>query len=253
MERNKIYFASDFHLGSQHNQLQRELRICRWLSMIEKDAAEIYLVGDIFDYWFEYRNSIPKGHIHFLSKIRELTKAGIKIHFFRGNHDLWMFDYFPKSYNIPVYANPIVQDLYGKTFYIGHGDGLGPSDYGYKVLKKILTNRMCIWLFSMIHPTIGLALMKYMSSRSRRKKKDINRFLGPKREWLVQHAEKVLKEQPIDYFIFGHRHLPIDFPLSQGSRYVNLGEWYKYNSYAVYDGNSLDYKFFENENGQVFP
>lgn len=253
MERNKIYFASDFHLGTEDDYGLREKTIGRWLDTIQQDAAEVYLVGDIFDYWFEYENSIPKGHSIFLAKVRCMVESGIQFYFFRGNHDLWMFDYFPEEYGIPVYAKPQVKKIHGKTFYIGHGDGLGPKDHMYKLLKKVLTNSFCQWLFGMIHPSIGLRAMRYLSSRSRKKKEDVDYFLGPEEEWLVQHAQDVLRNQPVDYFIFGHRHLPIDYALTEQSRYINLGDWIRYNSYAVYDGVRLEYKFFENEDGKVLP
>ncbi len=256
MYNKRTYFASDFHLGvdARLTSRERERQIVRWLDQIKADAEAIYLVGDVFDFWFEYRTVVPKGYTRLLGKLAELRDSGIPIHFFTGNHDMWMFRYFEEELDIPIHRQPIRIDLHGKTFYIGHGDGLGPGDGGYKFLKKVFANPICQWLFARLHPNFGIGLAHFWSQRSRKANPPENRFFGESREWLLQYANEQLKTSYADFFIFGHRHLPIDYTLNNGtSRYINLGEWMHYNSYAVYDGKTLSLRFFENDNGVVFP
>ncbi len=251
----KTYFASDFHLGIdvRFSSAERERQIVAWLDNIAPDAEAIYLVGDVFDFWFEYRHAVPKGYTRLLGKLAALTDSGIPVYFFIGNHDMWMFRYFEEELGIPTYRQPIVRELSGKTFFIGHGDGLGPGDYGYKFLKKVFNNRLCQRLFSGIHPDLGIALALYFSGRSRQGNPEIPEFLGPDKEWLVQFCNETLDKQDIDFFVFGHRHLPIDYVLKNGkSRYINLGEWMYSNSYAVFDGNDISIEFFHNDTGKVF-
>ena len=246
----KIYFASDFHLGvpNHASSQERERRILRWLQTIEKDAEAIFLVGDIFDFWFEYKTVVPKGAIRLLGKLAELHDRGIDIHFFVGNHDIWMFDYFPTEIGITVHKEPLQISLKGKQFFIAHGDGLGPGDHGYKRLKKVFTNRFCQWLFRWLHPDLGMRLANKSSSASRTAQKEPEQFLGKDKEWLLLYSNRKLKQFPqTDFFIFGHRHLPLDVLLdNEQSRYINLGEWFNYNTYAVFDGESLSLKAFEN-------
>ena len=251
----KIYFASDFHLGidARTSSAERERQLVRWLDQISGDAGEIYLVGDLFDFWFEYHTVVPKGFVRLLGKLAELRDRDIPIHFFIGNHDMWMFRYFEDELDIPIHRRPIVREWNGKSFMIGHGDGLGPSDHGYKLLKKIFANPVCQWLFARLHPNFGIRLARYWSGQSRRTNPAASPFLGPEREWLIAYAERKLETQDIDYFIFGHRHLPIDHALKNGkSRYINLGEWMNYNSYAVFDGIDVRIEFFENAEGKVY-
>ncbi len=249
MKKNKkIYFASDFHLGVPTYELSiaREKRVVRWLDEIKNDAEEIYLMGDLFDFWFEYKYTVPKGFVRLLGKIAELTDAGIPIYLFTGNHDMWMFDYLPKELGISIYREPITRNFNGKSFYLGHGDGLGPGDNGYKFIKKIFANRVCQWLFERIHPNLALRIANYWSHKSRISNGPLDeQFKGEEKEWLVTYSKNMLKTQQFDYFIFGHRHLPLDIKLSENSRYINLGEWVNYNSYAVFDGNTLELKYFE--------
>ena len=244
----KVYFASDFHLGipTLAISIEREKRLCNWLDMIANDAALIYLVGDIFDTWFEYRNVIPRGYTRFLGKLAQLTDNGLKIEAFTGNHDLWMLDYFEKELNIPVHHNPIQCEINGKKFIIGHGDGLGPGDNGYKMLKKVLRNGFSQWLYRRLHPDTGVGLAGWFS-RLGPKHADMptKEFLGPDKEWLVQFCLATLEQEPIDFFIFGHRHIAIDYPLTQNSKYVNLGDWIKFDSYAEFDGEKLELKFYK--------
>lgn len=244
----KIYFLSDFHLGAPNADasLLREKKICRFLDSIRNDASEIFIVGDMFDFWFEYRQVVPKGYVRLLGKLAEMTDSGIKIHFFVGNHDMWMRSYFETELNIPVYYEPREFVLNQKRILIGHGDGLGPGDKGYKFLKKIFRNPLCQWLFGVLPPYIGIGLANYFSRKSRAKTGAVDEvFLGEENEWLITYSKEVLQTKHYDYFIFGHRHLPIDVALNANSRYINLGEWIKYDSYAVLDGDRLELKYYK--------
>ncbi|WP_299825399.1 UDP-2,3-diacylglucosamine diphosphatase [uncultured Pontibacter sp.] len=243
----KVYFASDFHLGvpDAATSLAREKKIVKWLNHAKQDAAAILLLGDIFDFWFEYKHAIPKGYIRLQGKLAEITDAGIPVYFFTGNHDMWMFDYFPTELNIPILREPISTTIGDKTFYIGHGDGLGPGDHTYKVLKRVFNNKACQWLFARIHPNLGIGVANMWSRRSRISniKKD-EAYLGDD-EWLVQYSKEVQEKQHHDYYVFGHRHLPLDIPIGTQSRYLNLGEWVNFCTYGVYDGNNFELKTFE--------
>ncbi|MBJ6117088.1 UDP-2,3-diacylglucosamine diphosphatase [Pontibacter sp. BT310] len=243
----KVYFASDFHLGvpDAATSKARELKIVRWLDEVKHDAAAILLLGDIFDFWFEYRHTIPKGFIRLQGKLAEITDSGIPVLFFTGNHDMWMFDYFPTELNIPVLREPISTTINGHTFYIGHGDGLGPGDHTYKIIKKVFANKACQWAFARIHPNLGIGIANMWSRKSRisNVKKDES-FLGED-EWLLQYCREVEADKHHDYYIFGHRHLPLDLPIGEKSRYVNLGEWVNFCSYGVYDGANLTLEHFE--------
>jgi UDP-2,3-diacylglucosamine hydrolase len=248
MELKKLYFASDFHLGVPTHELSliREKKIVRWLDSIKHDASEIFLVGDIFDFWWEHKYTIPKGQTRLLGKIAELTDSGIKVHFFTGNHDLWMRDYFIKELNVEVHHKPITKHYNNKTFFIGHGDGLGPGDNWYKFLKKCFTNPLLIWSFDRIHPNLSFWIARLSSRRSRINTGDSDKkFLGENNEWLMSFCKETLKTQKIDYFIFGHRHLPLDLKPSENSRYINLGEWINYCTYAEFDGKELHLNKFE--------
>jgi UDP-2,3-diacylglucosamine hydrolase len=204
-------------------------------------------LGDIFDFWFEYKTVVPKGYTRLLGTIAHLSDSGIPIHFFTGNHDMWSFTYFQEELGVKLYKEPILKEIDGKKFFLGHGDGLGPGDKGYKFIKKIFSNKFCQWLFAQMHPNIGIGLANYFSRKSRMANAQADEvFLGENEEWLVQFCKDYLsKNPPVDYFIFGHRHLPLDIRLEKGARYINLGEWVKYNSYAVFDGKELELKFFE--------
>ena len=185
----KTYFVSDFHLGvdARLSSLEREKQICRWLDMVSLDAEAIYLVGDVFDYWFEYKTVIPKGFSRILGKLAELRDKNIPIYFFTGNHDMWMFRYFEEELGIPIYRKPIVRDIHGKTFLIGHGDGLGPGDHGYKFIKKVFAHPVNQWLFARLHPNFALPLMRFFSGKSRDAQDPAveNRFRGSEKEYLI--------------------------------------------------------------------
>jgi UDP-2,3-diacylglucosamine hydrolase len=241
----KVYFLSDFHLGApdRNSSLQREKKVVGFLEQAMKDAAVIFIVGDLFDFWYEYRKVVPKGYVRLLGKLAEITDKGIPVHFFVGNHDMWMKGYFESELNIPVYHDPMTFHFNGKKFLVGHGDGLGPGDHGYKMLRRIFRNPLCRFLFGLIPPVIGIGIASYSSRRSRASTGNSDdHFLGEDKEWLVIHCKEVLHKEYFDYFIFGHRHLPIDFTLPGGSRYLNLGDWIRYDSYAVFDGNELTLK-----------
>jgi UDP-2,3-diacylglucosamine hydrolase len=245
----KIYFLSDFHLGAPDaaSSLLREKKIVQFLDSIKKDAAAIFIVGDLFDFWYEYKKVVPKGYVRILGKIAELTDAGIPIHFFVGNHDMWMKDYFQTELNTTVYFEPAEFNFNGKRFLIGHGDGLGPGDEGYKFIKKIFRNPICQWLFGILPPRLGIGLADFLSKKSRAKTGTTNEvFLGEEKEWLVVYAKEILQKEHYDYFIFGHRHLPLDIVLNEKSKYINLGDWIKYFTYAVFDGENLSLEYYKN-------
>lgn len=241
-----VFFLSDFHLGAPNAEtsLVREKKVISFLDKIKHDAATIFIVGDLFDFWYEYKKVVPKGYVRILGKLAELTDAGIPIHFFVGNHDMWMKDYFQKELNIDVYFEPVAFEFNGKRFLIGHGDGLGPGDKGYKFIKKIFRNKACQWLFGILPPAMGMGIAHYFSRKSRAQTGMTDeQFLGEDKEWLIQYCKDILKKEHFDYFLFGHRHLPIDFKLSDSSRYINLGDWIKYFSYAEFDGSNLELKY----------
>ena len=250
------YFASDFHLGvdARLSSAEREKQIVRWLDQIADKADAIYLVGDLFDFWFEYATVVPKGYTRLLGQLAALRDAGIPIYFFTGNHDMWMFGYFEQELGIPIYRSPIIREIDGKKYYIGHGDGLGPGDYGYKFIKQVFANPLSQWMFARLHPNFGIRLAQYFSGSSRQSNPSPQVFLGEEQEWLAVYAQQKIEQIPdIDYFIFGHRHLPIDFLLRNGrSRYLNLGEWLYHNSYIVAEQGQVQHLFFENKQGRVF-
>lgn len=245
-----IYFASDFHLGSpDHTESRiREDRIVRWLNAIEPTCAELFLMGDIFDFWFEYRTVVPKGYIRLQGKLANMSDAGIKICFFRGNHDMWVEDYFTKEMGIQIVSDELIIERGGKRFYLHHGDGLGPGDANYRILRKIFRNPVCRWLFSVLPPVIGLGIATGWSSKSRIVNTKVEEvFLGDENEWLAIYSREVLQKEHFDYFIYGHRHLPMIVDLGQQSKYYNIGEWFGFNSYAVFDGEKLSLEYFEKE------
>lgn len=254
-DNQKVYFASDFHLGApNHRQsLQREQKIIRWLEQVSKDAAAIFLMGDIFDFWFEYRHVVPKGYVRLLGKLASLTDKGIPICIFTGNHDMWMWDYFPHELGITVYRQPQEFNINQLKLHIAHGDGLGPGDRKYKLLKKIFENPLCRWAFRWLHPDIGVAIAKLWSGSSRitNIKKGEEHFKGEENEWLVGYCKAQEQKTHNDYYIFGHRHLPLDIKLSDKSRYINLGEWVNYYSYAVCDGSNVSLHYYPEDDATI--
>ncbi|EMQ95853.1 UDP-2,3-diacylglucosamine hydrolase [Xanthomarina gelatinilytica] len=241
----KIYFASDNHLGAPTQELSRprERKFVAWLDDIKQDAAAIFLMGDLFDFWFEYKTVVPKGFTRTLGKLAEISDSGIPIYYFVGNHDLWMNGYFEAELNIPVYHQPKEFTFNNKIFFIGHGDGLGPGDKGYKRMKKVFTNPFSKWLFRWLHPDLGVKLAQYMSVKNKLISGDEDaKFLGEENEWLVQYCKKKQEEKHRDYYVFGHRHLPLNIALNETSKYINLGDWISYYTYGVFDGETLELK-----------
>lgn len=241
-KNKKVYFASDQHLGAptRATSFVREQKFVAWLDIVKKDAEAIFLLGDLFDFWFEYKTVVPKGFVRVLGKLAEISDSGVPIYFFVGNHDLWMKDYFKTELNIPVFHKPQEFTINNKTFLIGHGDGLGPFDFGYKRMKKVFTFPPFQWMFRWLHPDLGVTLGQYMSVKNKLISGDDDaKFLGDENEWLVQYCKKKLTEKHYDYFIFGHRHLPLEIALSENSTYCNLGDWVTYFTYAVLENTSL--------------
>ena len=244
----KIYFASDQHLGAPNPELSfpREQKFVAWLEEVKADAEAIFLLGDLFDFWFEYKTVVPKGFVRVLGKLAEIRDSGIPIYFFVGNHDLWMSDYFQKELNIPVYHDNKEFTFGNKTFLIGHGDGKGPGDLGYKRMKKVFTNSISKTVFRWLHPDIGVRLAQYLSVKNKliSGEEDVT-FLGEEKEWLVLYAKRKLETKLYNYFIFGHRHLPMQIQVGENSEYINLGDWIGYFTYGVFDGENFELKKFE--------
>ena len=239
----KIYFASDFHFGVPNHEisLQRERKVVSWIESIRNDAESIFLLGDLFDFWFEYRKAVPKGFVRFLGKLAEIQDAGINVYIFPGNHDLWMFDYLPTEIGAKVYMDPVVLRVGNQRLLIGHGDGLGPGDKTYKFLKKVFTSSLCQWLFARIHPNLGISLAQRWSKNSRLSNMKLEeKFQGEDREFLLAWCNDVEKQKHHDYYIFGHRHLPLDLKVGESSRYINLAEWVHFSYYAEFDGNDFE-------------
>jgi UDP-2,3-diacylglucosamine hydrolase len=250
LQQKKIFFASDFHLGvpTPQESLARERKIVAWLESIRHEAHSIYLLGDIFDFWFEYRHAIPKGFIRLQGKLAELRDAGIPIIFFTGNHDMWMFDYFTTELGIPIYRDPQILEVGNQKLLIGHGDGLGPGDHFYKFLKKFFNSGLCQWLFARLHPNLGISIANIWSRQSRISNLKLEEgFKGEEGEYLWVYCTEMEKTTHHDYYIFGHRHIPLDLKIGEKSRYINLGEWVHFSTYGIYDGKTVELKTFEPE------
>jgi UDP-2,3-diacylglucosamine hydrolase len=248
--KKKIYFASDQHFGLPNHakSLVREKKFISWLEEVKQDAEALFLLGDLFDLWMEYKTVIPKGFVRVLGKLAEISDSGIPIHFFVGNHDLWVRDYFQKELGWKVYTKPAEFIFSGKFFLIGHGDGLGPGDTGYKIMKKVFTNSITRWFYRWIHPDIGVVLAQNLSLKNKLISGDEDvKFLGEENEWLVQYCKQKLIEKHYDFFLFGHRHLPMEISLGKDSKYINTGDWISYFTYAVFDGEQLDLKTYNLE------
>jgi UDP-2,3-diacylglucosamine hydrolase len=237
----KIYFASDFHLGLKTGSppLEREKRVVRWLNKIAPQASEIYLLGDVFDFWWEYRLVVPRGYTRFLGTLASLTDSGIKIHFFTGNHDMWVSDYLSGECGLVIHSDPLTADFNGKKFHLAHGEGLGNSDFGYKILLKIFRNRPLRILYSSLHPRIGVGFGLAWSLNSRLGKGISLDWLGEEKEDLLKYARTISEKEKIDYFIFGHRHIAKQIKMKEGPEAIFLGDWIKNSSYVEWDGNDL--------------
>lgn len=250
MNNKKIYFASDSHFGIPNHEksLQRERYFVSWLDSIKHDAEAIYLLGDIFDFWFEYKTVVPRGYVRLLGKLAEITDSGIPIYYFKGNHDMWMFDYFEKEIGIQMFRDPLIKTIKNKRFYIAHGDGLGKGDHGYKFIKKVFSNKIAQWLFARLHPNFSIGLGLYFSRKSRNSRGVENDLFfhgeeSPK-ERLIAFARELALAEQIDYFIFGHRHLPLHIKLNDSSHYLNSGDWIHHFSYIQFDGENIELKYF---------
>ena len=250
-EGKKIYFASDLHLGAPYikDPREHEVRFVRWLDTIKDDAESIYLLGDIFDFWYEYKYSIPKGFTRFFGKLSELTDSGIDVHIFTGNHDVWLFDYLPTECGVTVHERELVTLFGNKKFFLAHGDELGTFDMAYLFMKKLFRNKFAQWCFSKLHPDIAIGFAKWWSVKSRAKNEKSHKteYQGDDKEWPVLFAKDFIKENPdIDYFIFGHRHIAKEIPITgSASMIIYLGDWVKNFSYAEFDGKKVSLKFFE--------
>lgn len=251
-EGKKLYFASDFHLGTPTPEasFEREKHLVSWLQTIEKDAQALFLVGDIFDFWFEYPHVVPKGFVRFLGKLAHLSDSGIPIYLFTGNHDMWMFDYLEKEINAKIIRENVLLTVNDKKIYLGHGDGLGPGDATYKFLKKFFASRICQWMFRWLHPSVGFGIAQSWSKHSRAANVMYDEKYFGDQEWLFQYAQEQLKTHPADYYIFGHRHLPMVRRLGESSIFLNLGDWLSYNTFATFD-QSL--QFWQFQHGSILP
>ncbi len=248
MPRTKLYFASDFHLGVPNHakSLEREKRIIAWLDSIKENAKSIYLLGDIFDFWFEYKTAVPKGYVRLLAKLANLVDDGIEVNIIRGNHDMWMDDYLPKEIGVNILEDKTILSENGKQLFLAHGDGLGPGDLGYKLIKKVFASKICQWLFSRLHPNFGIRIAQFWSRKSRiANQEKPDPFLGEEKEWLVNYCKRKKNEMDIDYFVFGHRHLPLEIDIDKKTKYINLGDWIHHNSYAVFDEGELTLQYFK--------
>jgi UDP-2,3-diacylglucosamine hydrolase len=238
---NKVYFLADVHLGSKSHADSRETerKLCRWLDGVKGDAAAIFLLGDVFDYWYEYRYAVPKGFTRVLGKLAEMTDAGVEIHFFAGNHDLWLTDYLSVECGLILHLEPLVTEIGGKRFFLAHGDGLGDDSRSFCFLRKAFHNRFLRKCFSAVHPRWTIPLAHALSNGSRARG-GATPYLGAEQEHLIRFAKAKLEESPgINYFIFGHRHLLLDLPIAPESRVIILGDWITFFSYAEFDGESL--------------
>lgn len=242
-EGKKVYFASDQHLGAPNDAESRirEKRFVAWLDEIKTDAQVLFLLGDLFDFWYEYKQVVPRGFVRTLGKLAELADSGIQIYFFTGNHDLWMRDYLEKEIGITVFRDRMHFKINQTKFFIAHGDGLGPGDKGYKRMKKLFTNKVAQFFFSLLHPDFAV----WLGINTSRKNKLISgdedvKFLGEENEWLAIYSKKKLETEHFDYFVFGHRHLPMEIKVGENSTYLNLGDWVNHFTYAIFDGKKLN-------------
>ena len=247
-EGKKLYFASDNHLGAPTAKESRirEEKFVAWLKHVRKDAAVIFLLGDLFDFWFEYQHVVPKGFVRVLGELASIRDEGIPVCFFVGNHDLWMKDYFHKELDIPVFHEAREYTFNNKDFYIAHGDGLGPGDKGYKRMKKLFVHPWAKWLYRWLHPDLGMPLAQYFSVRNKLiSGEEDMQYMGEDREWLVQYSKEKLEERHRDFFVFGHRHLPLEIPLNDSATYVNVGDWVNHYTYGIFEGDRFEIRRWE--------
>ena len=240
-QNEKIYFLSDLHLGAPdyNRSFEREQRIIQFLKSIEEEAQAVFFVGDTFDFWFEYQLAVPKYFVRFFAQLIQLKEKGIEVYMFTGNHDLWLNNYLQQELGVTIFHERVMLQSGNHSIFVAHGDGLGPGDLKYKILKKIFTNPACIWMFRWLHPDIGIRIA-HLWSRHSFTDPATEVFQGEEKEWLIQYCKRKLEEQHFDYFIMGHRHLPMKISLHEKSTYINLGDWLIHNSYAVFDGTKMN-------------
>lgn len=248
----KVYFASDQHFGAPNPiaSKEREAKFIRWMDEIKEDAHVLFLMGDLFDFWHEWKHVIPRGYVRVLGKIAELIDSGIQVHFFTGNHDLWMKNYFESELGVSVYFDKRYFLINDKKFFLAHGDGLGPGDKGYKRMKKLFTNPVAQWFFKWLHPDIAMQIALYLSQKNKMISGEEDKaFLGEDKEYLILYVKQKLKEEHWDYFVFGHRHLPMVLPIGEAT-YVNLGDWIGYFTYGVFD-NTFSLKTYSDSKNEA--
>lgn len=241
-----IYFAGDFHLGTpdEASSNAREEKVCRWLLSVSGKGNEIFLMGDVFDFWFEYKQVVPKGFVRLLGTLQQIIREGTNVTLFKGNHDMWMFGYLEKECGVKIVSDELVIERNGKKFFLHHGDGLGPGDLSYKFLRSIFRSGWAAWLFARIHPNMGIALGRFLSRRSRISQKDrYEAYQGDEKEFLTQFCKQNAAD--FDFMVFGHRHLVLDVKINEKCRYINAGEWVHGNTYAVFNGTDMLLKKFE--------
>jgi UDP-2,3-diacylglucosamine hydrolase len=251
---NSIYFASDLHLGMHppEESLMREQLFVEWLESIRKDAAELWLLGDVFDYWFEYSRVVPRGFTRFLGKLASLHDEGITIHLITGNHDIWVFNYLPQEVGLRVHRKEVTVNWGNQRFLLGHGDGLYHGDFLYRLMQSVFKNRILQWLYARLHPNGSTAFAQWWSRKSRKKHGTFGVYLGPEKEHQIQYAKMKLKEDPgINYFIFGHRHIAYDIHIAEHSRVICLGDWIGNFTYGVFDGTTFELKKFRKDHGEI--
>lgn len=253
MSRANTYFLSDFHLGARYFEEPRETerRVVDFLDSIKGDAKEVYLLGDILDYWFEYRYVVPRGFTRFFGKIAELTDLGVKVYWFIGNHDIWIFDYLPNELGVEVIDGEMTKEIDGKVFFLAHGDGVGKQPRSFRVLRSLFRNRLCQKLYSAIHPRWTIPFALSWSNSSRKGDDEYPEYKGEENEFLEIFANDYLKSHKVDYFVFGHRHIMLDKKLQGGATLVVLGDWLHYCSYAVWDGNNLALKSLQSVQNSI--
>lgn len=249
---NAVYFISDLHLGATYlkEPLDYERRVVRWLRSIENDAAELYLLGDILDYWFEYRTVVPRGHTRFLGQLAQMADLGIKITWIIGNHDIWIRDYIPRELGITVVDGTIIREILGKRFFLAHGDALGRLPLGFRFIRGMFRNRFLQKLYSGIHPRWTVPFAHRWSSHSRNFSNEIPQFAGPDKEPFVKFAEDYQQNnttQPVDFFVLGHRHILLDYPLETGGRLIVLGDWIHHFSFGRWDGENFILQCYDNK------
>ncbi|HEY4540247.1 MAG TPA: UDP-2,3-diacylglucosamine diphosphatase [Faecalibacter sp.] len=242
----KVYFSSDHHFGApnEEDSLVREKKFVQWLDEIKEDCGVLFLLGDLFDFWFEYKYVVPRGFVRVMGKLAEIADRGIPIYFFVGNHDLWMKDYLEEQINAIVFRDKQDFIINGKEFFIVHGDGKGPGDTGYKRMKKVFTNKVCQFLFYLLHPDFAM----WLGITTSRKNKMISgdedvHFLGVDNEWLIKYSERQLERKHYDFLVYGHRHLPMEIDIKK-SKHFNLGDWINYFTYGVFDGENFELKTY---------